>query len=123
MFDIGFWELVVVGVVGLLVVGPDKLPGLAREAGLWVGRARRMAASLKADLKREIDMEALRTETRSVTAPVRELMDDARKVVQLEPGAAGTAPPPAASAEPAAGGQTPAAPSEVERVGRDAQAP
>ena len=40
MFDIGFLELVVVGVVALLVVGPERLPKLARTAGLWMGRAR-----------------------------------------------------------------------------------
>ncbi|HQC72842.1 MAG TPA: Sec-independent protein translocase protein TatB, partial [Candidatus Competibacteraceae bacterium] len=52
MFEIGFWELVLVGVVALLVVGPEKLPGLARTAGLWLGRARRMIAEVKADVDR-----------------------------------------------------------------------
>jgi sec-independent protein translocase protein TatB len=35
MFDIGFWELTIIGVVALLVIGPDKLPGIARTAGMW----------------------------------------------------------------------------------------
>ncbi|GAB6039710.1 Sec-independent protein translocase protein TatB [Endothiovibrio diazotrophicus] len=60
MFDIGFFELVVIGVVTLLVVGPERLPGLARTAGRWVGRARRMAANLKAEVDREIAAEELK---------------------------------------------------------------
>jgi sec-independent protein translocase protein TatB len=41
MFDIGCWELIVIAIVTLLVVGPERLPGLARDAGLWLGKIRR----------------------------------------------------------------------------------
>lgn len=54
MFDIGFWELALILVVALLVIGPDKLPGLARTAGLWAGKAQAMIRSVKADIDREI---------------------------------------------------------------------
>jgi len=60
MFDIGFWELVVVAVVALLVIGPERLPSVARTAGLWVGRARRFVSSVKADIEREIKAEELK---------------------------------------------------------------
>ncbi len=60
MFDIGFWELSVIAVVALLVVGPERLPKLARTAGLWVGRARRFVAGVKADIDREIAAEELK---------------------------------------------------------------
>jgi len=60
MFDIGFWELAVIGVVALLVVGPERLPGLARTTGLWVGRARRFVSSVKADIDREIAADELK---------------------------------------------------------------
>lgn len=60
MFDIGFWELLLIGVVALLVVGPEKLPGLARTAGHWVGRARRFVSSVKADIDREIAADELK---------------------------------------------------------------
>ncbi len=60
MFDIGFWELAVVGVVALLVVGPERLPGLARTTGLWVGRARRFVSGVKADIDREIAADELK---------------------------------------------------------------
>jgi sec-independent protein translocase protein TatB len=60
MFDIGALELVLIGVVALLVVGPERLPKLARTAGLWVGRARRAFASVKDEIDREIKAEELK---------------------------------------------------------------
>ena len=60
MFDIGFWELAVIAVVALVVIGPERLPRAARTAGLWVGRARRMVAEVKSDIDREINAEELR---------------------------------------------------------------
>lgn len=60
MFDIGFWELAIIGVVGLLVIGPDKLPGVARTAGMWVGRTRRFVTQVKSDIDRELKQEELR---------------------------------------------------------------
>lgn len=55
MFDIGFWELCLIGVLALVVLGPERLPQLARTAGLWMGRARRFLAEVKADINREIN--------------------------------------------------------------------
>lgn len=60
MFDIGFWELVLVGVVTLIVVGPERLPGLARTTGLWLGKARRMIANIKAEVDQELQLEELK---------------------------------------------------------------
>lgn len=54
MFDIGFWELVLVGVVALLVVGPDRLPGLVRSTGMWIGRIKAFVASVRTELDEEI---------------------------------------------------------------------
>ena len=60
MFDIGFWEVAVIGVIALLVVGPERLPGLARTVGLWVGRVRRYVTHVKQDIEREIHAEEMR---------------------------------------------------------------
>ena len=54
MFDVGFWELAIIAVIALLVIGPERLPKAARTAGLWVGRARRMVTDVKADIDRDI---------------------------------------------------------------------
>ena len=60
MFDIGFLELIVIGVIALLVVGPERLPRLARTAGLWLGRGRRMLSSVKAEIDSELKAEELK---------------------------------------------------------------
>ena len=64
MFDIGFLELVLIGVVGLLVLGPERLPVAARTAGLWVGRARRMVGELTREVDRQLKTEELRERLR-----------------------------------------------------------
>ncbi len=60
MFDIGFWELALIGVIALLVVGPERLPALARNVGLWVGRMRRYVAHVREDIESEIHAEEMR---------------------------------------------------------------
>jgi sec-independent protein translocase protein TatB len=60
MFDIGFSELLVIGVVALLVIGPERLPRVARTAGHLIGRMQRYVSDVKADIDREIELEELR---------------------------------------------------------------
>ncbi len=60
MFDIGFWELAIIMVVALLVIGPERLPGVARKLGLYVGKARRFVSSVKQDINRELAAEELK---------------------------------------------------------------
>jgi len=60
MFDLGFFELALIFLVALVVLGPEKLPSAARTVGRYVGRARRMLNEVKADIKREVDQEELR---------------------------------------------------------------
>jgi sec-independent protein translocase protein TatB len=56
MFDVSFPELVLVAVIGLLVLGPQRLPKVVAEIGKWVGRARRTATQLRRQLEREIEL-------------------------------------------------------------------
>ena len=67
MFDIGFQEIVVIGVIALLVIGPERLPGAARTVGLYVGRIRRYVSHVRADIEREINAEELRQIVRDPT--------------------------------------------------------
>lgn len=60
MFDVGFWELSIIAVVALIVIGPERLPKVARTAGHWIGRGRRFVASVKADIDKEIKAEELK---------------------------------------------------------------
>ena len=60
MFDIGFIELLLIGVVALVVVGPERLPKLASTLGRWVGRARHFVSNVKNDIDREMRQEEIR---------------------------------------------------------------
>lgn len=60
MFDIGFWELSIIGIVALLVIGPERLPAVARTVGKYVGRANRFVANIKDDISKELKDEDLK---------------------------------------------------------------
>ena len=60
MFDIGFAELLLVAVVGLLVLGPERLPGAIRTGSLWLGRLRRSFNNIRAEIEREINADEIR---------------------------------------------------------------
>ncbi|TCJ18512.1 twin-arginine translocase subunit TatB [Parasulfuritortus cantonensis] len=60
MFDIGFSELLLIGVVALIVIGPERLPKVARTAGAWLGRLNRYVSDVKHDIDREMRMDELR---------------------------------------------------------------
>ena len=60
MFDIAFTELMVIGLVALIVIGPEKLPRMARTIGHLAGRLQRYVADVKADINREIELDELR---------------------------------------------------------------
>jgi len=60
MFDIGFAEIIFIMVIALLVVGPERLPRIARAAGLWLGKLRGFVSSVKADIDKEIAAEELK---------------------------------------------------------------
>lgn len=82
MFDVGFWELAIVAMIALIILGPERLPRAARTAGLWVGRARRMLADVKADIDREIRSSELQ-ELRSIGDEVKEAGADLKKTVNV----------------------------------------
>lgn len=54
MFDIGFWELGLIAIVGLLVIGPERLPDVARTVGKWIGSARRLMNSVQTEINAEV---------------------------------------------------------------------
>jgi sec-independent protein translocase protein TatB len=60
MFDMGFTEMMLIGIVALVVIGPERLPGVARTAGKYVGRLKRFMTSVKADVEQELRADELR---------------------------------------------------------------
>lgn len=98
MFDIGFWELAVIGLVALMVIGPERLPAVARTAGLWVGRLRRVASGFREDLEREFRSEELKRslveERDALLAPIREVAEDLRATVDDASREIAAVPPP-----------------------------
>ena len=93
MFDIGFTELMVIGVVALVVIGPERLPKVARTAGILMGRMQRYVAGVKADINREMeefdqikDLKNLRKDVEAagseIEAGMRQNMQDAQQEVQ-----------------------------------------
>ena len=57
MSGIGFWELIILFLVGLIVLGPERLPGVANQLGSWMGQARRMTRVMKRQLEEELNFE------------------------------------------------------------------
>jgi sec-independent protein translocase protein TatB len=72
MFDIGFWELCVIAVVALLILGPERLPVAARTAGLWIGKARRLIGNVKTEIDRELQLDELRQRLKDEEIKIRE---------------------------------------------------
>lgn len=60
MFDIGFWEIMLIAVVALIVVGPERLPRVIRVTGLWIGKANASIQSVRSEISRELRAEELR---------------------------------------------------------------
>lgn len=79
MFDIGFTELMVVSVVALLVIGPERLPKVARTLGHLLGRAQRYVNDVKSDINREMQLDELKKLQQQVAESARSLEDSVRK--------------------------------------------
>lgn len=89
MFDIAFSELMIIGIVALVVIGPERLPRVARTIGALLGRAQRYVSDVKADINREIQLDELKKmqsqmkeSFHSVEDSVRQEVDSARAAVE-----------------------------------------
>lgn len=75
MFDVGFQEIVLIGVIALIVIGPERLPAVARSVGLWVGKIQRFVAGVKSDIASELKSDELRNLLNSQEDQIRELKE------------------------------------------------
>jgi sec-independent protein translocase protein TatB len=121
MFDIGFSEIVVIAVVALIVIGPERLPKSARTLGHLFGRLQRYVNDVKADINREMELEELRKLQQEVKSAAREIetsvqtaardFESSARAVQNELNTAGGAGPAAPALGETAAQPLPAAPS------------
>jgi sec-independent protein translocase protein TatB len=83
MFDIGFWELSIIGVVALIVIGPERLPSVARTAGLWFGRMRGFVSTMKADIDKQLKAEDLQKilKEQANSAGLHEIIEETKDAV------------------------------------------
>jgi sec-independent protein translocase protein TatB len=74
MFDIGFAELLVIGVLSLLVIGPERLPSTVRTVALWIGRLRRSFSDIRSEIEREVGADEIRRQlhNESILASLKE---------------------------------------------------
>ncbi len=117
MFGISFSELLLVGLVALLVLGPERLPGAARTAGLWIGRLKRSFNSIKMEVEREIGADDIRRQLHN--EQILQMEEEAKRILNpMTPPAqppvttASVQPPAGLEAKPVEAPAAPAAPSE-----------
>jgi len=87
MFDIGWSELVIVGIVALIVIGPKELPGVLRAAGQWIGRIRSMAADFQGQFQeamREAEMADLKKQVDEIADSARDLTSEFDPIGSIE---------------------------------------
>lgn len=87
MFSIGFWEMALIALVALLVVGPKELPALLRSVSTWVRRAREVAGEFRSELSREVTRaEELKRQIERETkvAELHKILDDARSTLPVD---------------------------------------
>lgn len=82
MLDIGFLELVLVGVVALLVLGPERLPRAARTAGLWIGKIKRTVSGMQREISAQLEAEELRQKLNEQQKKLDESLKKAKQDVE-----------------------------------------
>ncbi len=87
MFDMGFTEMMLIGIVALIVIGPERLPGVARTAGKYVGRLKRFMTTVKADVEQELRADELReilSQQQKELDTLKDSISDAGKAIEKE---------------------------------------
>lgn len=85
MFDVGFAEVMIIGVVALIVIGPERLPDVARKVGRWVAKIQRFIKGVRSDVSRELEsgeLKALIGDQKNQINELRGMVQDAQKDIQ-----------------------------------------
>ena len=73
MFDVGFWEILLILVLALVVIGPERLPGAARKAGFFIGKARRYIEGVRSEVESELDVSEFKRMLHNQEVQINEL--------------------------------------------------
>jgi sec-independent protein translocase protein TatB len=84
MFDVGFWEILLILVLALVVIGPERLPGAARTVGLWVGKSRRFIEGVKSDVEQEFDVSEFKRVIHNQEIQLKELQQQVSQQATLD---------------------------------------
>jgi sec-independent protein translocase protein TatB len=84
VFDIGFWEIFLILILALLVVGPERLPKAARTAGYWLGKARRYVEGVKEEVASEFDVNELKRMVHNQEVQINELQSQLNETVTID---------------------------------------
>lgn len=90
MFDIGFWELILIAVVGLVVLGPERLPVAIRNVSRFISSARKMASSVRDELEQELKLQELKDnlqkaeqmQMKNLSPEIQQSIDELKKAAQ-----------------------------------------
>ena len=85
MFDVGIWEILLILILALVVIGPERLPGAASTAGLWVGKARRYVEGVKSDVENEFDVSEFKRIIHNQEVQLNELQSQMNAKHSIDP--------------------------------------
>ena len=87
MFDIGFWEILIISVLALLVIGPERLPDVARKTGRFVGKMKRFVNSVRSDIEREFrtdELEKMLNQQNQQIQELKNILDDTASTAESQ---------------------------------------
>lgn len=87
MFDMGFAEMLIIGIVALLVIGPERLPAVARKAGTYVAKIKRFVSNVKSDVEREFrtdELQQMLKQQQEELSSLKDIVNETKKDVDLE---------------------------------------
>ena len=84
MFDIGFWELSIIGIVALIVIGPERLPAVAKNVGLWVGQMKRFVGNMKMEIDKELKADELKKilQDQADSGGIHEIIEEGKSALE-----------------------------------------
>jgi sec-independent protein translocase protein TatB len=83
MFDVGFWEFALIGIITLIIAGPERMPAIARNAGKYIGKIKRLIEKIQADVTDELETDKLKEHLKlnDENANIIEILDETKNTL------------------------------------------